>query len=419
MFGSLRAKTVSEQRNWPRDVLESKDGKNAKRAYRQKCEGFITEDDLLFKSKRRKKGLTSVQEEERYRVVTVDEKVRLLDTVHKDPAGGHFGVHKTQEKVAERYYWKGMASDIANYCSTCLALSNMLSVTFCLVTNSSVDEQSMVWINPFSTGEMLVDSPVLILGCEMEFRFHSLSQIQPTNLHSHEQTKQPSDQTLKYYTSSNSFNEVKSDSHFGTKMINAGTQHFVMKFDFQQLLNGECIGDNIINFFFHMLEIEDRALNDTSGKCIRCLNSFVFTMLSEENGYSLHRISSLFEVIEAMLSLFHATSCCKSNHDKDLSEHLMILGSFHFTRILASNKTTSMTVVFLFASLVIVYNSSETVKTYKYKSLLPKFNTPLPEEISPVDPLPERCFYEKHAKNLKLWKKPLPAFIDRDQHLYF
>ena len=132
--------------------------------------------------------------------------------------------------MAERYYWKGMASDIANYCSTCLvsqrqnkmpnktselhpvqALSNMLSVTFCLVTNSSVDEQSMVWINPFSTGEMLVNSPVLILGCEMEFHFHSLSQIQPTNLHSHEQTKQPSDQILKCYTtcSSNSFNEVK------------------------------------------------------------------------------------------------------------------------------------------------------------------------------------------------------------------
>ncbi|KAL5505989.1 hypothetical protein EMCRGX_G007542 [Ephydatia muelleri] len=64
----------------------------------------------------------------------------------------------------------------------------------------------MVWINPFSTGETLVDSPVLILGCEMEF--HCLSQIQPTNLHSREQTKQPSDQTLKSYTSSNSFNEI-------------------------------------------------------------------------------------------------------------------------------------------------------------------------------------------------------------------
>ena len=42
----------SEQRNWPRDVLESKDGKDAKRAYRQKCEGFITEDGLLFKTKK-------------------------------------------------------------------------------------------------------------------------------------------------------------------------------------------------------------------------------------------------------------------------------------------------------------------------------------------------------------------------------
>ena len=76
-------------------MLESKDVKDAKRAYRQKCEGFITDDGLPFKTKRRMKGLTSVQEKERYRVVTVDEKVKLLDTVHKDPAGGHFGVHKT------------------------------------------------------------------------------------------------------------------------------------------------------------------------------------------------------------------------------------------------------------------------------------------------------------------------------------
>ncbi|KAL5467049.1 hypothetical protein EMCRGX_G031216 [Ephydatia muelleri] len=154
----------------------SKDGKDAKRAYRQKCEGFITEDGLLFKTKRWKKGLMSVQEEERYRVVTVDEK---------------------------------------------------------------------------------------------------LSQIQPTNLHSHEQTKQPSDQTLKCYASSNSFNEVKSVTKIASEELefticdisytsceaenepmiqtNSGTQHFVMKSDFQQLLNGECFGDNIINFF------EDRA----------------------------------------------------------------------------------------------------------------------------------------------------------------
>ena len=81
----------SEQRNWPRDVLESNDGKDAKRAYRQKCEGFHNRRWLAFQDK---KWLTSVQEEERYRV-TVDEKVRLLDTVHKDPADCHFGFHKT------------------------------------------------------------------------------------------------------------------------------------------------------------------------------------------------------------------------------------------------------------------------------------------------------------------------------------
>ena len=29
------------------------------------------------------------------RIVTIDEKIRLLDSVHKDPAVGHFGIHKT------------------------------------------------------------------------------------------------------------------------------------------------------------------------------------------------------------------------------------------------------------------------------------------------------------------------------------
>ena len=42
----------SEQRNCPRDVLESKDVKDAKRAYRQKCEGFIT-DAVMGRIKQR------------------------------------------------------------------------------------------------------------------------------------------------------------------------------------------------------------------------------------------------------------------------------------------------------------------------------------------------------------------------------
>ena len=47
-----------KQRSWPRGVEESKD-KEAKRAYRQKCESFFaTYDGLLFKLKRRKKPET-------------------------------------------------------------------------------------------------------------------------------------------------------------------------------------------------------------------------------------------------------------------------------------------------------------------------------------------------------------------------
>ena len=34
-------------------------------------------------------------QDERYRVVKIDEKMRVLKSVHKDPAGGHFGIHKT------------------------------------------------------------------------------------------------------------------------------------------------------------------------------------------------------------------------------------------------------------------------------------------------------------------------------------
>ncbi|KAL5518237.1 hypothetical protein EMCRGX_G003935 [Ephydatia muelleri] len=122
-----------KQRSWPRGVEESKD-KEAKRAYRQKCESFATYDGLLFKLKRRKKPETGAlastratdarlrdePQDERYRVVKIDEKMRVLESVHKDPAGGHFGIHKTQEKIAERYYWKGMTKDVAEYCGTCL-----------------------------------------------------------------------------------------------------------------------------------------------------------------------------------------------------------------------------------------------------------------------------------------------------------
>ena len=34
-------------------------------------------------------------QDERYRVVKIDEKMRVLESVHNNPAGGHFGINKT------------------------------------------------------------------------------------------------------------------------------------------------------------------------------------------------------------------------------------------------------------------------------------------------------------------------------------
>ncbi|KAL5463773.1 hypothetical protein EMCRGX_G032707 [Ephydatia muelleri] len=180
----------------------------------------------------------------------------------------------------------------------------------------------------------------------------NLSQIQPTNLHSHEQTKQPSDQTLKCYASSNSFNEVKSVTKIASEELefticdisytsceaenepmiqtNSGTQHFVMKSDFQQLLNGECFGDN-------------------------------------------KRMAILCIEYHPCLSIFDLSSVVTIN---DKTEQFIL------------NQCSTEVLLDIKASIEkFTSNSSETVKTYK--SLLPKFNTPLPEEISPVDPLPE------------------------------
>eukprot|EP00731_Ephydatia_muelleri_P015054 Em0008g774a len=80
-----------KQRSWPRGVEESKD-KEAKTAYRQKCES-IGGIAFLFKLKRRKKPETGAlastratgarvrdePQDERYRVVKIDDKIRVLE----------------------------------------------------------------------------------------------------------------------------------------------------------------------------------------------------------------------------------------------------------------------------------------------------------------------------------------------------
>ena len=44
--------------------------------------------------------------------MSVEEQKRILTACHTEPTLGHFGMMKTWQRVAERFHWKGLASDI-------------------------------------------------------------------------------------------------------------------------------------------------------------------------------------------------------------------------------------------------------------------------------------------------------------------
>ena len=71
----------------------------------------------------------------------------------------------------------------------------MLGVTFCIVTNSSVENQSIIWLYPILKGITQIDAPVLILGCEMEFHYHSLVPIMSADSHFQLPNKRSSSET--------------------------------------------------------------------------------------------------------------------------------------------------------------------------------------------------------------------------------
>lgn len=57
-------------------------------------------------------------------VVPKRDRLKIIISAHEPPTSGHVGVYKTFSKIAERYYWPKMRSDIANFvrhCSTCAA----------------------------------------------------------------------------------------------------------------------------------------------------------------------------------------------------------------------------------------------------------------------------------------------------------
>ena len=52
-------------------------------------------------------------------------RLKLISRHHDDPPAGHFGIKKTWELIAKKYYWPTLQQDIGAYikgCNVCLAL---------------------------------------------------------------------------------------------------------------------------------------------------------------------------------------------------------------------------------------------------------------------------------------------------------
>lgn len=79
--------------------------KEKKRAVRKRAATLIAENGEIYVQ--RKKGSLTMKV-----VTSVEEQGRILRACHSDATSGHFGSTKTWRRVAERFYWRGMANQV-------------------------------------------------------------------------------------------------------------------------------------------------------------------------------------------------------------------------------------------------------------------------------------------------------------------
>ena len=82
---------------------------------------YVGHDGLLYHldSKRRSNSYDSFSQ----LVVPASLRFEILSNVHDHVSGAHFGVHKTFDKIKQRYWWKGMYKDVECWCKSCTECS--------------------------------------------------------------------------------------------------------------------------------------------------------------------------------------------------------------------------------------------------------------------------------------------------------
>ena len=83
--------------------------KNEEVITRRQMKGIEIKSDELYK---RKNGKL-------IKILKEDEIDSVMFIIHNHEIGAHFGVEATYNKIAERYYWKGMYKDIKEYIKYC------------------------------------------------------------------------------------------------------------------------------------------------------------------------------------------------------------------------------------------------------------------------------------------------------------
>src|SRR5213082_157935 len=91
-------------------ILECLQGTVNSEKRRKQLEIFEDRNGKLYKKKKNGKIL---------RVLKEDETDAILFMTHNHETGGHFGADTTYNKIADKYYWKGMHDNIKKYVKSC------------------------------------------------------------------------------------------------------------------------------------------------------------------------------------------------------------------------------------------------------------------------------------------------------------
>ncbi|KAJ8723813.1 hypothetical protein PYW07_007793 [Mythimna separata] len=76
--------------------------------------GYLMNQGLLYRYK------SDNDNENAQLVVPKHEWEKVIAVYHNEASAGHYGVEKTVERIAKRYFWKGMRTQIENYIRNCI-----------------------------------------------------------------------------------------------------------------------------------------------------------------------------------------------------------------------------------------------------------------------------------------------------------